>query len=230
MKIKIAILLLISNNCFSQEKFIDNNKNIKSKEQVVVESDSVFSLGIGPTGFGPIKIGMTKESIESLQNSDGIFLDSPMISYKELNDRSKVGVENFTASVLTPLSEKFIKTIFSFESNKLTAFAFNFDKSISFIDKINSQISEKYGPGRVNDQRKDEQCIYKNGANFKINTGIISTNWSEDISSTEVIETSTTIMNIESCPYSLNDEKSGVRKIEILSIRKLSKEKQKNIF
>jgi hypothetical protein len=218
MKIKITLAIL---------KIIDNLKN---KETIVEKYNSDFSLGKGPIGFGSIKIGMTKESIDALKLSDGVFLDSPMIIYKELNDRSKAGVENFTGSVITPLSEKFIKTIFAFEENKLIAFTFNFDKSNSFIDKINSQISEKYGPGETNDQRKDEQCIYKNGANFKINTGIISTNWSEKISITEVIETSTTTMTIESCPNSLSDRKSGVRKIEVMSIRKSSKEKQKNLF
>jgi hypothetical protein len=32
-------------------------------------------------------------------------------------------------------------------------------------------LSDKYGPGKYDDEMKDERCLYRRGANFKLTSG-----------------------------------------------------------
>jgi hypothetical protein len=53
---------------------------------------------------------------------------------------------------------------------------------------------------------KEEQCLYKNGANFKIKDGIVSYIWTKEIENSidEEISTTFTDMAMAICPPSLD--------------------------
>lgn len=107
------------------------------------------------------------------------------------------------------------------------------DPSTNILERIAAQIVEKYGAGKVEDTRKEEQCIYKNGANFKVMSGAVFTDWSEEFSAKERVETRLTDVSMESCPSNLRTGGIGPVKIRALSFRKVQssgESKPRNLF
>ncbi len=223
-------LLFTSNICFSQLKTTPTKPQLKNHEQIINKNEPPTTNPKGPNGFGEIKIGASKEFIEALSASDGIYLAEPLSAINNSNHTSNVDADTFHALVLTPFNASAVKTTMTFVSNRLTEIFFAFGKSTNFVEQINHQITEKYGPGTVDDKRKDEQCIYRNGANFKINTGTISTEWIEDISESEFIKTRTSNYTIEFCPGSLTSTRYPPATSQSMTISKITKVKRKNIF
>src|ERR1700681_4113242 len=126
-----------------------------------------------------------------------------MAPYQYKNSVAKPGEDKFDASVVTPLSTTPLKAVLTFEGGQLTGLYMTLEESSSMLERVSKQIAEKYGPGQVNDSRKEEQCIYKNGSNFKITSGSVNTKWVEQLSSIDRIETPLQDMAIATCPASL---------------------------
>lgn len=201
----------------------------------------------GPSGLGSLKIGMTKEAIEALQASDGAYLSEPMVKYvpqhhpliAKYRPPIPEGVDQYKVSIVSPLSDLPLKSELTLDHGKLSHLNVIIEESSDplLFDKIKKQVAEKYGTGTQEDTRKEEQCIYKNGANFKVMSGQITTRWIEKLSPTQTIHTSLIETLIESCPTSLRYGRDQI-KSKNLSIRlvdseaeaKAKKNDQPNLF
>lgn len=232
-QIILVISLVVAGVSFGQGKPTikkeQGQKQEQSKEQPILS----IPKAKGPTSFGSLKIGMTKEAIDALQISDGMYLVSPMTAYASKYYTPKEGIDKFDAALSLQFSGKPLEVVLTFEAGSLTEMYFSLSESMTDFERVTAQISEKYGPGIVNDSRKEEQCIYKNGANFKISSGTISTTWSENISATERIETRTSNMSVDSCPSNLRYGSVGGIQMRTMSIRKLANtpgKKPENLF
>lgn len=187
----------------------------------------------GPSGLGPLKIGMSKSQVEALSAADGIYLTSSMTPYVSQSYVPVEGVDIFRTYMQTPLASTAFDTYLTFEAGKLSVINFGLDDAGTVLEKINSQISEKYGAGVVKSDKKEELCIYKNGANFKITTGETKTTWTEQSSKNQRIETITSDSIYNRCHDYLGHNGNGTRRIITFTIKKYSKptsEKQKALF
>lgn len=186
----------------------------------------------GPKGYGPLTLGMTREEIQALRAADTVYLNEPMTPYQYKHIQPKHGEEMFDALIITPLSQNPLKAVLTFESGKLISLWVMLEKSSTMLKTVNTQITSKYGSGNIRDNRTEEQCIYKNGANFKINSGAIYTEWIEPVSPTDRIETSLADVSFEACPSDLSFTFGSIQ-IKSLAIRRLpndATEKSKNLF
>jgi hypothetical protein len=184
----------------------------------------------GPTGLGALKLGMTKEGIESLQVTDGVYLDSPMSPYKYRRETPKEGVDIFIAKLVTPLRAEPIEAVLTFESSQLTELYMKLTDNT--FDRIKGQIVEKYGAGKVNDRMKEEQCIYKNGSSFKVTGGAVSITWNQGSIPSDQIETKLQEIVIAPCPSSLRETLININS-KCLSVRRANSPvevKSKNLF
>lgn len=193
---------------------------------------SLDATAQGPTGFGPLKLGMTKEAIESLQASEGIYLSSSMTPYQYKSSAPKEGVDKFNALLITPLSSESVNAVLTFELSQLTELYMTLPSSSNMLERIKAQITEKYGVGKVEDTMEEEQCIYKNGANFKLSSGVISTTWTETSSQADQVEARLSDIVLATCPSSLRYDMHPI-KLKSLTIRKIkpsAETKPKNLF
>ncbi|MGE0358432.1 MAG: hypothetical protein AB7P08_16120 [Burkholderiales bacterium] len=167
----------------------------------LILSVSLAAAADGPTGYGPLKLGIAKEAVEALQAADGVFLSSPMKPYVYRAGTPKPGEDKFDAMVMTPIAPTALESTLTFKGGVLTGFSFTFADEGQFA-RAKSQLVEKFGAGTVDDKMKEEQCIYKGGANFKKKSGSHTTIWSQQ-SGSDVIDTKLWQFTIDHCPGNL---------------------------
>ena len=183
----------------------------------------------GPVGFGPVKIGMSREELEALTVTDSVYLAGPITAKEEKYGKPPEGTMRFEGQMNIPLSTSPVKASFTFHDGKLRYFSMELHEVT--WDFAKKQIAEKYGAGELKDEQKEEQCIYKNGSNFKLLNGTKSVSWRQTVSSTEQITTSATDMQFAICPSSLRDQLISV-KTKWLSFEggPIKTENKKNLF
>ena len=187
----------------------------------------------GPTGLGSLQIGMSKSAVENLQVTNGVHLTSAMTPYDYKNTPPSPGEEIFDTFISTPLDSKPLKAVLTFKNSILISISLTINPSTNTLEKVKNQIKEKYGTGKIDDSRKEEQCIYKNGANFKIMSGSIYTTWIEELSQTEQIKTTLIDVSIETCPSNLRTDRTDPIQIQSLIFRKVKnivEDQPRNIF
>lgn len=172
----------------------------------------------GPTGFGPIKLGMTKEAIEALKESDGTY-PLRQLFVAESTQPQPEGTTMYKAPVRTPLGNVPINMVFTFSGEQLSKLVFLLEDP--YLERVKSQIAEKYGPGRIDNGIKEEQCIYRNGGNFNISAGTRITQWLEPATPTEQIETEVKEVVIDACPTNLGFGRLGPTKVQTMVIRRV---------
>ncbi|HSW14971.1 MAG TPA: hypothetical protein VLI06_19145 [Solimonas sp.] len=166
------------------------------------------AFGAGPTGIGRLKLGLTKEAVEALKESDGVYLVSAMEPFENKYYQPAQGETRFTSEAVTPLLDSAAKITLTFQNSALTTIYIGLpDNSDMAFEKVKNQISSKYGNPTVMDERKEEQCIYKNGSNFKLMSGTIEYVWTDPLKDGARIETRLRILSIQMCPSSLRDER-----------------------
>ena len=180
----------------------------------------------GPNGFGSIKIGMTKDAIEQLTEKDGVYLASPMTGYVYKYGSPVEGFDKFDAKIITPLSSERISIVLTFKADELVSLSISFEGIPGGYERSKAQITEKYGPGKEVNNRKEEQCIYKNGANFKVTNGSIISTWIDEISKDERIETRMNDWILNICPSNLRYSSVGESGVKSISIQKLQNSKE----
>jgi hypothetical protein len=193
---------------------------------------SFQAIAQGPTGLGALKLGMSKEAVESLQPSEGVYLNSPMTPYQYGNSAPKEGLEKFDAFLVIPLSPDPLAMVLTFEAAQLTELYITLTDSSNTLERVKAQIAEKYGPGKIEDTMKEEQCIYRGGANFKLSSGVLSTTWTEEYSQLVRIETKLSDIVLATCPSNLRYS-IGPIKLKSMTIRKVrsaGEAKPKNLF
>lgn len=214
----------------------NNNQNQPKSTQLATPAAAPAPaprVPTGPTGFGSLKIGMSKEALEKLTENDGVYLQSPMTSYIYKNSTPIEGVDKFDAKIITPLSLQSVSTVLTFQNDELTSFYMNFEGVPTGYEKSLRQITEKYGPGKETNDRKEEQCIYKNGANFKITTGAISSTWIEEVSSSERIQTRLSDWVFSLCPSNLRYggvSETGIKSMSMQRLKPTAETEKKNLF
>jgi len=197
---------------------------------MIAVSSSAWSAG--PTGLGPIKIGMTKDALESLTQGDGVRIDGALSPYEYRNGQTpSAGVDKFTGNIIIPDETKPLSSEFSFKNGMLARILVTIANESTLIS-MKKQISEKYGKPEITDSSKEEDCIYRNGANFKLKQIDIVNKWTESIGVNNVT-TRLSAFSINMCPVNLRYGHTGETVMYSLSIFLSSKDdvpKQKNIF
>lgn len=230
-KILLILMLTACTIAVSAQTNLTSKKGKSSKTAAgAVKAASVEpAKATGPVGFGPITFDLTKEELEALPTGDNVYLTAPLTIKDMKNVKLKEGVVWYEGQLKIPQSTSPIKSTFAFENGKMTYFSLE-PHEITW-DFMQNQIAEKYGPGEVKDDQKEEQCIYKNGSNFKLINGIKSISWHQISSATEQITTSVTDMQFAICPASLRDTMFSSKTKSISFSRALIKtENSKNLF
>lgn len=187
----------------------------------------------GPTGLGSLQIGMSKSAIENLQATNGVHLTSAMTPFDYKNTTPIPDEEIFNTFISTPLDSKPLKAALTFKNSILISINLTINPSTNILETVKNQIKEKYGTGKTDDSRREEQCIYNNGANFKIMSGSIYTTWIEELPQTEQIKTTLMDVSIETCPSNLRAGGTDPIKIQSLIFRKvknIAEDQSRNIF
>jgi hypothetical protein len=83
--------------------------------------------------------------------------------------------------------------------------------------KIRAEIEGKYGPPKLDDARRDEQCIYRNGNSFTLKSGVMSAGWTDEETATT---TALNLVHYQSCPSSLSSDMVRTQPSRSLSIQR----------
>mgnify|MGYP000025132275 CR=1 FL=1 len=157
----------------------------------------------GPDGVGAIKIGMTKEQVEMLNASDETYLTFQMTPCTRTACHQKTGVDKFDTWVKTPLNEASISTVLGFSGGVLSSIDMDFEKIESAYHSAVAQITQKYGKNIVLENKDEEMCLYKNGANFKVPNESSMLSWERDVSESNKILTIAYSVTRGMCPSNL---------------------------
>lgn len=200
---------------------------------LTLTASNLIAMADGPIGFGAIKLGMTKIEIENLPESEPVrTLPGSTVPYVSKYTAPAEGIEKFSTLLRQPFNNDYLETILDFREGKLVNIHVSVKKESEYIlEKISEQISEKYGKAETKDTRKEEQCIYKNGSNFKIVDGGVTHFWFDDKKLPgKLVETRITNTIFQSCPSNL---RYATTPIHILSMGigvTNKKEKVQNAF
>jgi len=220
MKFLIAILTLsiMTGVCNSAPK-----NNIDK-----IQNQTDQNAKTGPTGIGPLQIGMSKDDVINLQESDGVYLTAPLSNYESKYYKPVAGIDKFSTKIILPNSSTPVNFVLSFSLNKLTEIEVDFENSPYLYEKLKDQIAEKYTQGVFKDGRVEEQCVYRNGANFKINSGSFGTTWTQVIGTSDAIETRAYTHKVDMCPSSLRYGSVGGVELKTLTIKKIERTSESN--
>jgi len=177
-----------------------------------------MALAAGPEGFGSIKIGMTKEAIEGIPTTEEIHFVSALQPHETKYSKPTPGVDRFKALLATPFTKEPLEIILAFEGDVLTNLYISLEKLPSLFEQMKTQISEKYGEPAVTNTMKEEQCIYRGGANFKLMNGGMIYRWQQASPSAGTIQTSLLSHEINICPSNLRYGSIGPTKLMSLNI------------
>ena len=232
LKTLLIVMLAACTTCASAEEKAASKKD-KSTKAIALEASpktpaTQQARATGPVGFGPIKFGISKDELEALPAGDGnVFLTGPL-TVKEMK-KVQEGAVWYKGQLKIPMASSSVESTFVFKNEKMTYFSMDLHEvTWEFMQK---QIAEKYGAGEVKDDQKEEQCIYKNGSNFKLISGTKSVTWRQVISPTEQITTSATDMQFAICPSSLRDSMfSSKSKWISFSLEPIKRENSTSLF
>ncbi|RAR51658.1 hypothetical protein C7401_13618 [Paraburkholderia unamae] len=175
------------------------------------------SAATGPQGFGAIKIGMTREALEQLKEGDGVYLVAPLTA-EASNEPLPPGASKFATRIMTPFDGGAIEATFTIVSDVVTGMSLKLSESA--FEMAKSQIAAKYGRGKLADTRKAEDCLYRNGAHFKVKSGFVANFWRQSLSPTDQITTSAVEFLIDLCPSSLADDRTPPTIERYISVEK----------
>lgn len=169
----------------------------------------------GPVGLGYLKMGMSKSAIEQGDESGAIKLLGPLQEVK-LSFKAPVADDYYTAQALLPFSTEPVKLNLGFKEGALSIINVQIpDEAIE--NKIRVELEGKYGLPTTDDGRKDEQCIYRNGNNFTLKSGVYSVGWKDEETS---ITTTLNLVHFQSCPSNLGSDVVRTRPSRSLSIQR----------
>lgn len=171
----------------------------------------------GPTGIGSIKIGMTKEEVEAIPQTEAVALTSPLtLRGPSESYTPKPGEDRYDTLIKMPGHDTPLKASMAFKEGKLTMVRVDLEKAPSFIvESLERQITDRYAAPTVKDNRKEEDCIYRNGNSFKIKSGLVTKSWSTAGESNQVIETFLIEGQIAMCPSNL---RHGMLSVDLRSL------------
>lgn len=212
-------------------------KAVTKQHSKSVSTQSVAAAPItpapsGPTGIGSIKLGITKEAVLALSPDEPVRIIGELTPKVE-KTAPPSGTERFEGKISVPLSTDPVAVKLTFQDGLLRYISLTADGEAVLLERLVKQVTERYGPGKVEDSRKDEQCIYRNGNNFTIKSGTVSTSWTTPTDNGKVAITKYTDMEINVCPSNLRYGSTGGLKIKFFGIEAIEKgaaEPKKNLF
>ncbi|HDR9184579.1 TPA: hypothetical protein QDB06_005207 [Burkholderia vietnamiensis] len=220
----IAAALAIS-NVHAQTQ----SKNKKAHQPTNITKAAPSATPTGPSGFGAIKIGMTRESLERLKAADGVYLVGPLVPHESSAPNRDKNESLYTAMIATPFDREPREASFTFSAGALTGFSIKLDDAA--FAQAKSQLADKYGAGKPDNDQHEEQCVYGNGAAFKVTWGTVATVWNQRISDTERISSSASELTLDACPPRLDMPHIGAMISNYLSIRLVKADPSKpNLF
>jgi hypothetical protein len=178
----------------------------------------------GPVGIGKLEIGMSRSAVEALQGADGVHLVSPLTPYEYKYSSPVAGEDKFDTTVATPLSDEPLKAVLTFSAEKLQSIYIDLGDSSRIVDTAKDLISSKYGEPKTDNSMKEEQCVYKNGSNFKVSSGSIRYSWTQERPKAEPVKATVSDTVIDICPSNLRYA-IGATKLKSLNIAVAKPEK-----
>lgn len=183
-----------------------------------------------PSGIGPLKLGMTREAIDALTTDGGIFLLGPLtppVAYK-----STEGEQRWESFLQSPLTALAAKATFTFKLGFLTHIGIQLDEDS--LQRAEAQLSAKYGAPTVTADNEEEQCLYKNGANFKLPKTSRGAAWVGHADDGQRVKVVSYSINHGTCPSNLKYGAVSSIKLYGLTIERLSPDasepSKKNVF
>ena len=169
----------------------------------------------GPVGLGYLKMGMSKSAIEQGDPSGAIKLLGPLQELK-LPTKAPVADDYYTTQAVLPFSPDPVKLSLGFKGESLSVINIQLPDE-AMENKIRAELEGKYGPPKLDDGRKDEQCIYRNGNSFTLKSGVMSVGWTDEETSTT---TALNLVHFQSCPSSLSGDMVRTQPSRSLSIQR----------
>ena len=171
---------------------------------VVGSLASVGAQAKSPTGVGELQLGMAQSAVEALNSASSTYPVTPLTPYVYKDgSKPKPGEESYDVKLHLPFSQEPLKGVLTFKSGKLIGIYVNLSATISYLDVVKSEIASKYGRPKVDDSMQERQCVYRNGANFKLPHGSTSYTWSGTMENGEHVEVIATRFTISMCPFDL---------------------------
>ena len=162
-----------------------------------------------------IKMGMNKSAIEQGDSSGAIKLLGPLQELK-LPTKAPVADDYYTTQAVLPFSPDPVKLSLGFKGESLSVINIQLPDE-AMENKIRAELEGKYGPPKLDDGRKDEQCIYRNGNSFTLKSGVMSVGWTDEETSTT---TALNLVHFQSCPSSLSGDMVRTQPSRSLSIQR----------
>ncbi len=192
---------------------------------------SVSVFAAGPSSLLNVKPDISKENFENLKGE--ITVVTPLTDFEHSSPSEKETLKStmYRTKVLTPFSESELKAIVSFDkaSGGLSYFSIDLDEQM--YDTVGKQIRAKYGkPAKSNNTIKEEQCLYKNGANFKKSSGMVSSTWTSPTKGRELIELTASKVVIDPCPSRLDSSGFGFTSYTLSISKDMPAAPKKNPF
>lgn len=172
------------------------------------------AFAAGPTGFGSIKLGMTKTEVEALSSKDKFHLATSLSVMKQ---SGKSEVQYFNATITGPDIRQPIQTALGFSNNKLTHLLMTFPEHSWLYSKLRNQTTKKYGAPYYLGLIDDRQCELENGQKYVVGTGIHSELWRADLpdSPTKIIQTSFADGDFTGCTQSSLEKRRSLKTLSI---------------
>lgn len=171
-------------------------------------------IATGPMGLLALKVGMTKEAVEALAAADEVYLSEPLVEDTKLTRPGKRTW--YKGKLKSPLANEPVVTTMVFDQDGLMTF-FSLELSEATLEGVEKQLVAKYGAAKVDDKSDEEQCIYKNGSNFKLPNKERTATWKTPFKDGADVETSINVMVKSFCPSNLRYGGIGPIKLASLS-------------
>lgn len=163
---------------------------------------SLSALAAGPTGIGDLKLGMTHEQLEAVSSDSVVYLTTPLAPLQSKHYKHVPGVDVFTAMVQTPFDPSPLHGAFKFTDGSLISISISLKNESNAFDVAKGMLSEKYGEARVVDEMNEEQCVLRNGANYKVQYGKLAYSWWSEPSDVGYVETQLVQSIMDGCAIS----------------------------
>jgi len=173
----------------------------------------------GPTGIGPLQLGMTKAEVAALP-ATGIHLASELGPYQPPGTTTvepKPGEEKSSTTLQTPWQEEPLKTTLTFQDGKLSSIFVSWDDKEHLVKTVADQIAAKFGPPTVSDRTKVERCPSYGGGSEEVRSGSMDYTWKQQQGDKEV-RARTGTYTLDDCLARKYDKRSVLSSISIWTV------------
>ncbi len=137
-------------------------------------------LSAGPTGWGDLKIGISREEVYRLKSNNGVYLSEPLKPSKARPSSSTSVDENkYVTRVNTPFGGPGVVAHLGFINDRLSSIEFSLDDRPDILQEISSQIQAKYGSPLDKSDQKQISCRLADGSSIPWASGHHLHEWVE---------------------------------------------------